>query len=80
MHAVALGPVPTGQEVTNVLYTAAVPHGVFVRKYRHEANRWSCKGVEANHTPIEKEILAAYEGVRAASKVIGTEIQLLLAP
>ncbi|RMC02436.1 hypothetical protein DUI87_20828 [Hirundo rustica rustica] len=28
----------------------------------------------------EKEILAAYEGVQAASEVIGTEAQLLLAP
>ncbi|XP_071665199.1 uncharacterized protein [Patagioenas fasciata] len=38
------------------------------------------KGSEANYTPTEKEILAAYEGVRAASEVIGTEAQLLLAP
>ncbi|GAB0208802.1 hypothetical protein GRJ2_003345900 [Grus japonensis] len=29
---------------------------------------------------MEKEILAAYEGVRAASEVVGTEAQLLLAP
>ncbi|GAB0193865.1 hypothetical protein GRJ2_001851800 [Grus japonensis] len=29
---------------------------------------------------MEKEILAAYEGVQAASEVIGTEAQLLLAP
>ncbi|KAK4806216.1 hypothetical protein QYF61_001139 [Mycteria americana] len=38
------------------------------------------KGLEAHSTPTEKEILAAYEGVRAASEVVGTEAQLLLAP
>ncbi|PKU43371.1 hypothetical protein llap_6341 [Limosa lapponica baueri] len=38
------------------------------------------KGSEANYTPTEKEILAAYEGVRSASEVIGTEAQLLLVP
>ncbi|RMC07041.1 hypothetical protein DUI87_16494 [Hirundo rustica rustica] len=38
------------------------------------------RGSEANYTPTEKEILAAYEGVQAASKVISTEAQLLLAP
>jgi len=31
-------------------------------------------------TPTEKEILATYEGVQAASQVISTEMQLLLAP
>ncbi|GAB0189164.1 hypothetical protein GRJ2_001381700 [Grus japonensis] len=38
------------------------------------------RGSEARYTPTEKEILAAYEGVRAASEVIGTEAQLFLAP
>ncbi|GAB0208817.1 mitochondrial enolase superfamily member 1 [Grus japonensis] len=38
------------------------------------------RGSKARYTPTEKEILAAYEGVRAASEVIGTEAQLLLAP
>jgi len=38
------------------------------------------KGSEPCYTPTEKEILAAYEGVRAASEVVGTEAQLLLAP
>ena len=37
------------------------------------------KGSEANYTPTEKEILTAYEGVRAASEVISTRAQLLLA-
>ncbi|RMC19330.1 hypothetical protein DUI87_03938 [Hirundo rustica rustica] len=47
------------------------PLGFWSRSYR---------GSEANYTPKEKEILAAYEGVQAASEVIGTEAQLLLAP
>lgn len=38
------------------------------------------RGSEANYTPTEKEILTAYEGIRAASEVVGTEAQLLLAP
>ncbi|KAK4806966.1 hypothetical protein QYF61_027333 [Mycteria americana] len=38
------------------------------------------RGSEARYTPTEKEILAAYEGIRAASEVVGTEAQLLLAP
>ncbi|RMB96949.1 hypothetical protein DUI87_26528 [Hirundo rustica rustica] len=89
-HAVALGPVRTGPEVKNVLYSAAGnnvlswslwqkvpgetrgrPLGFWSRSYR---------GSEANYTPTEKEILAAYEGVQAASEVVGTETQLLLAP
>ncbi|TRZ07256.1 hypothetical protein HGM15179_019852 [Zosterops borbonicus] len=40
----------------------------------------SYRGSEANYTPTEKEILAAYEGVQATSEVTGTEAQLLLAP
>ncbi|KAM6336580.1 uncharacterized protein FN964_013104 isoform 1-T1 [Alca torda] len=51
--------------------TRGRPLGFWSRGYR---------GSEANYTPTEKEILAAYEGVRAASEVIGTEAQLLLAP
>ncbi|TRZ11245.1 hypothetical protein HGM15179_015861 [Zosterops borbonicus] len=46
------------------------PLGFWSRSYR---------GSEANYTPTEKEILAAYERVQAASEVIGTETQLLLA-
>ncbi|RMB93525.1 hypothetical protein DUI87_30223 [Hirundo rustica rustica] len=78
-HAVALGPVRTGPDVKNVLYSAAGnnslswslwqkvpgetrgrPLGFWSRSYR---------GSEANYTPTEKEILAAYEGVQAASEV-----------
>ncbi|GAB0176080.1 hypothetical protein GRJ2_000073200 [Grus japonensis] len=51
--------------------TRGRPLGFWSRGYR---------GSEACYTPTEKEILAAYEGVRAASEVIGTEAQLLLAP
>ncbi|GAB0204352.1 hypothetical protein GRJ2_002900800 [Grus japonensis] len=51
--------------------TRGQPLGFWSRGYR---------GSEVRYTPTEKEILAAYEGVRAASEVIGTEAQLLLAP
>ncbi|RMB91858.1 hypothetical protein DUI87_31786 [Hirundo rustica rustica] len=47
------------------------PLGFWSRSYR---------GSKANYTRTEKEILAAYEGVQAASEVIGTGAQLLLAP
>ncbi|KAK4832852.1 LOW QUALITY PROTEIN: hypothetical protein QYF61_025872 [Mycteria americana] len=65
VHAVALGPVQAGKDAKTMLYTTAG------RGYR---------GSEARYTPTEKEILAAHERVRAASEVIGTEAQLLLAP
>ena len=32
---------------------------------------WGYKGSEVRYTPTEKEILAAYEGFRAASEVVG---------
>ncbi|RMB92808.1 hypothetical protein DUI87_30702 [Hirundo rustica rustica] len=51
--------------------TRGRPLGFWSRSYR---------GSEANYAPTEKEILAAYEGLQAASEVIGTEAQLLLAP
>ncbi|KAK4819475.1 hypothetical protein QYF61_004701 [Mycteria americana] len=38
------------------------------------------RGSETRYTPTEKEILVACEGVRAASEVVGTEAELLLAP
>ncbi|RMB88695.1 hypothetical protein DUI87_34935 [Hirundo rustica rustica] len=89
-HAVALGPVRTGPDVKNVLYSAAGNNGLswsLWQKVRGETQGrplgfWSrsYRGSEANYTPTEKEILAAYEGVQAASEVIGTETQLLLAP
>ncbi|XP_051655122.1 uncharacterized protein LOC127476333 [Manacus candei] len=89
-HAVALGPVRTGQDVKNVLYTAAGENGPSWSLWQKVPGEtrgrplgfWSrgYKGSEASYTPTEKEILAAYEGVRAASEVIGTEAQLLLAP
>ncbi|RMC01643.1 hypothetical protein DUI87_21656 [Hirundo rustica rustica] len=89
-HAVALGPVRTGPDVKNVLYSAAGNNGLSWSLWQKVPGEtrgrplgfWSrsYRGSEANYTPTEKEILAAYEGVQAASEVIGTETQLLLAP
>ncbi|RMC20534.1 hypothetical protein DUI87_01385 [Hirundo rustica rustica] len=89
-HAVALGPVRTGPEVKNVLYSAAGNNGLSWSLWQKVPGEtrgrplgfWSrsYRGSEANYTPTEKEILAAYEGVQAASEVTGTEAQLLLAP
>ncbi|RMC19550.1 hypothetical protein DUI87_03108 [Hirundo rustica rustica] len=89
-HAVALDPIRTGPDVKNVLYSAAGSHGLswsLWQKVPGETSGqplglWSrsYRGSEANYTPTEKEILAAYEGVQAASEVIGTEAQLLLTP
>ncbi|GAB0186561.1 hypothetical protein GRJ2_001121400 [Grus japonensis] len=90
VHAVALGPVWAGPDVKNVLYTTARENGPTwsLRQKAPGETRgrplgfWSrgYRGSKARYTPTEKEILAAYEGVRAASEVIGTEAQLLLAP
>ncbi|RMB88620.1 hypothetical protein DUI87_35008 [Hirundo rustica rustica] len=89
-HAMALGPVRTGPEVKNMRYSAAGNHGLswsLWQKVPGETRgrplgfwRRSYRGSEANYTPTEKEILAAYEGVQASSEVIGTETQLLLTP
>ncbi|GAB0208294.1 hypothetical protein GRJ2_003295100 [Grus japonensis] len=90
VHAVALGPVWAGPDVKNVLYTAAGENGPTWSLWQKAPGEtrgrplgfWSrgYRGSEAGYIPAEKEILAAYEGVRAASEVIGTEAQLLLAP
>ncbi|KAK4807067.1 hypothetical protein QYF61_018408 [Mycteria americana] len=90
VHAVALGPVRAGQDVKNVLYTAAGENGPTWSLWQKAPGEnqgrplgfWSrgYRGSEALYTPTEKEILAAHEGVRAASEVVGTEAQLLLAP
>ncbi|RMC12135.1 hypothetical protein DUI87_11270 [Hirundo rustica rustica] len=89
-HAVALCPVRRGPDVKNVLYSAARNNGLSWSLWQKVPGEtqgrplgfWSrsYRGSEANYTPTEKEILAAYEGVQAASEVIGTEAQLLLAP
>ncbi|OPJ78922.1 hypothetical protein AV530_001597 [Patagioenas fasciata monilis] len=91
-HVVALGPVWTRLDVKTVLYTAAADNGstwslsLWQKASGETQGRplgfWSqgYKGSKANYTPTEKEILAAYEEVQAASKVIDTEAQLLLAP
>ncbi|TRZ06541.1 hypothetical protein HGM15179_014734 [Zosterops borbonicus] len=89
-HAVALSPFKTKPDVKNVLYSAAGNNGLswsLWQKVPGETESrplgfWSrsYRGSKANYTPIEKEILAAYEGVQAASEVISTKTQLLLAP
>ncbi|GAB0208885.1 hypothetical protein GRJ2_003354200 [Grus japonensis] len=89
VHAVALGPVRAGPDVKNVLYTTAGENGPTWSLWQKAPGEtrgrplgfWSrgYRGSEARYAPTEKEILAAYEGVRAASEVIGTEAQLLLA-
>ncbi|KAK4827062.1 hypothetical protein QYF61_013703 [Mycteria americana] len=90
IHSVALGPVRAGQDVKNVLYTAAGENGPTWNLWQKVPGEtrgqplgfWSqgYRGSKTCYTPTEKEILAAYEGVRAASEVVGTEAQLLLAP
>ncbi|KAJ7405425.1 hypothetical protein BTVI_69137 [Pitangus sulphuratus] len=89
-HAVVLGPVWTGPDVKNVLYSAAGDNGPSWSLWQKVPGEtqgrplsfWSqsYRGSEANYTPMEKEILVAYEGIQAASEVIGTEAQFLLAP
>ncbi|PKU28139.1 hypothetical protein llap_21557 [Limosa lapponica baueri] len=78
VHAVALGPVQRRRDIKNVLYTAAGDNGPTWSLWQKASGEtqgrplgfWSqgYKGSEANYTPTEKEILAAYEGVRAASE------------
>ncbi|GAB0192610.1 hypothetical protein GRJ2_001726300 [Grus japonensis] len=90
LRKIALGPVRAGPDVQNVLYTTAGENGPTWSLWQKAPGEtrgqplgfWSqgYRGSEARYTPTEKEILAAYEGVRAASEVIGTEAQLLLAP
>ncbi|KAK4810718.1 LOW QUALITY PROTEIN: hypothetical protein QYF61_007692 [Mycteria americana] len=75
-RVVALGPVRTGPAVQNVLYTAAGEHGLTWSLWQKTPGETR----EAHYTSTEKEILAAYEGVRATSEVVGTETHLLLAP
>ncbi|XP_068035426.1 serine/threonine-protein kinase pim-2-like [Anomalospiza imberbis] len=75
-HAVALGP-----DVKNVLYSAARNHGLSWSLWQKVPDEtrgrplgfWSqsYRGSEANYTPTENEILAAYEGLQATSEVIG---------
>ena len=89
-HAVALSPVSTGPEMRNVLYSATRNHGLSWSLWQKVPGEtwgqplgfWSqnYKESEANSTPTEREILAAYEEVQVASEVIGTETQPLLAP
>ncbi|RMC07301.1 hypothetical protein DUI87_16759 [Hirundo rustica rustica] len=89
-HAVALSPVRTGPNVKNVLYSAARNNSLSWSLWQKVPGETQGRPLEfwsrsyrkskANYTPTEKEILAAYERVQAASEVISTETQLLLAP
>ncbi|RMB93616.1 hypothetical protein DUI87_29842 [Hirundo rustica rustica] len=89
-HVVALSPVRTGPDVKNVLYSAAGNNGLSWSLWQKVLGEtrgrplgfWSqsYRGSQANYTPTEKEILATYERLQAASEVIGTKTQLLLAP
>ncbi|GAB0206665.1 hypothetical protein GRJ2_003132100 [Grus japonensis] len=73
VHAVALGPVRAGPDVKHVLHNAATENGPTwsLRQKAPGETRgrplgfWSrgYRGSEARYTPMEKEILAAYEGV-----------------
>jgi len=73
VHAIALGPVRSGQDVKSVLYTAARENGPTWSLWQKAPGEtqgrplgfWSrgYKGSEARYTPTEKEVLAAYEGV-----------------
>jgi len=73
VHAIALGPVRSGQDVKNVLYTAAGENGPAWNLWQIAPGEtrgrllglWSqeYRGSEAHYTPTEKEILAAYEGI-----------------
>ena len=83
-------PVRSGQDVKNIPYTAAGENGPTWSLWQKTPGEtrgqplgfWSrgYKGSEVRYTSAEKEILAAYKGVRAASEVVSTEAQLLLAP
>ncbi|GAB0206206.1 hypothetical protein GRJ2_003086200 [Grus japonensis] len=73
VHAVALGPVRAGPDVKNVLYTTAGENGPTWSLWQKAPGEtrgrplgfWSrgYRGSEARYTPMEKEILAACEGV-----------------
>ncbi|KAF4795369.1 hypothetical protein TURU_093538 [Turdus rufiventris] len=79
-----------GPEVKNVLCSATRIYGLSWSLWQKVPGdtqgqplgfwSWRYRWSKANYTPTEKEILAAYEGVQAASEVIGMEAQLLLAP
>jgi len=90
VHAIALGPFWSGQDVKNVLYSTAGENGSTWSLWQKAPGEtrgqplgfWSrgYKESEVRYTPTEKEILSAYEGIRVSSEVVGTEAQLLLAP
>lgn len=79
-----------GQDVKNVLYTAAGEKGLTWSLWQRSSGEtrgrplgfWSRaeRGSEEGYIPTEKEISTEHEGVWAASEVIGAEMQLLLEP
>jgi len=87
---VALGPVLSGQDGKNALYTGAGENGPTWSLWQKAPGNtqgrplgfWSrgYRGSKAHYTPSEKEIPAAHEGVQAALEVVDIEAQLLLAP
>jgi len=88
--AMALGPGRMGQDVKNTLYTAARDKGpawIMLQRASGETQGrrlgfWSQvdRGSEECYTPADKETVAVYDGVWAASEVIGTKMHLLLKP
>ncbi|PKU35727.1 hypothetical protein llap_13967 [Limosa lapponica baueri] len=88
VHAVALGPVWVGQDVKNVLYTAAGENGPTWSLWQKAPGAirgrplgfwsWGYRGSKARYTLTQKDILAAYEGVRAASEVVGVSCDACL--
>ncbi|KAJ7415211.1 hypothetical protein BTVI_38925 [Pitangus sulphuratus] len=84
-HTVALGPFSTGPDMKNLLYSAARDNGPSWQKAPGETRGcpfgfWSrsYRGSETNNKPYREG--DPYEGIQAASEVIGTEEQLLLTP
>lgn len=88
--AVDLGPVWTGSDVQNLLYTAAWDKGPTLSLWQRASGKiwglplgfWS-QGYRRSGectSATEKEILPAYEGIQAASEVTGNDVQFLLAP
>jgi len=82
---ILLGPVQTGQDVKNMLYTASRENSPTWSLWEKTPGGLKCFGFEDTedsrpNTPTGKEILAVYEKVWAASELVCSEAQLLLAP
>lgn len=76
-----LGPAQTGPEIKTILYFVSRFYGSTCNLWQKASGKthdhplgfwsWAYRGSEANYIPTEQETLAAYEGVRAVSEVIG---------